>query len=145
MSDTIKSGDEISVHYRGTLEDGTEFENSYERSDPITFTAGEGHMIIGFDNAVIGMVEGEIKTVTFGPEEGYGEVHPERNTELPRSAFPDDFSLEEGKQVPLQSPTGETLMGTITESGDDSVTIDLNHMLAGKTLTFEVEVVKVGS
>ena len=144
MSDTIKAGDEISVHYRGTLEDGTEFDNSYERAQPITFTAGVGQMISGFDNAVIGMTQGEVKTVTFGPDEAYGDVDPERNTELPGDMFPDDFPLEAGGKVPLQAPTGETLVGSITETSDDSVKIDLNHSLAGKTLTFEVEVVKVG-
>ena len=122
----------------------TEVDNSYERAQPITFTAGVGQMISGFDNAVIGMTQGEVKTVTFGPDEAYGDVDPERNTELPRDMFPDDFPLEAGGKVPLQAPTGETLMGTITETSDDSVKIDLNHSLAGKTLTFEVEVVKVG-
>ena len=144
MSSTIKAGDEISVHYRGTLEDGTEFDNSYERGQTITFTAGSGQMISGFDDAVIGMTEGEVKTVTFGPDEAYGDIDPERNTEMPRSAFPEDFPLEEGAKVPLQAPTGETLLGTITSTDDDLVKIDLNHALAGKTLTFEVEVVKVG-
>jgi peptidylprolyl isomerase len=144
MSDTVKAGDEISVHYRGTLEDGTEFDNSYERAQPVTFTAGVGQMITGCDAAVMGMTEGEVKTVTFGPDEAYGDVDPDRNTEMPRDMFPDDFPLEAGGKVPLQAPTGETLMGTITETSDDSVKIDLNHSLAGKTLTFEVEVVKVG-
>ena len=144
MSDTIKAGDEISVHYRGTLEDGTEFDNSYERATPITFTGGGGRMISGFDNAVIGMTEGEVKTVTLGPEEAYGDIDPERSTELPRSAFPEDFPLEEGTQVPLQAPGGGNLVGTVTETDTDLVKIDLNHALAGKTLTFEVEVVKVG-
>ena len=78
MSDTIKAGDEISVHYRGTLEDGTEFDNSYERAQPVTFTAGVGQMITGFDAAVMGMTEGEVKTVTFGPDEAYGDVDPDR-------------------------------------------------------------------
>jgi len=144
MSNTIKAGDEISVHYRGTLEDGTEFDNSYERGQAITFTAGSGQMISGFDDAVIGMTQGEVKTVTFGPDEAYGDIDPDRNTEMPRGMFPEDFPLETGGKVPLQAPTGETLMGTITEASDELVKIDLNHSLAGKTLTFEVEVVKVG-
>ncbi len=143
MSSTIKAGDEISVHYRGTLDDGTEFDSSYAREMPISFTAGIGQMVKGFDKAVIGMTEGETKTVTFGPEEGYGAPEPDRKTELPRDAFPDDFPLEEGGKVPLQAPNGETLLGTILETTDASVSIDLNHTLAGKTLTFEVEVIKV--
>jgi len=143
MSNTIKAGDTISVHYKGTLQDGTEFDNSYDRQEPISFTAGAGQMIKGFDNAVIGMTEGETKTFTFGSDEAYGQVFPDRMTEMPRTAFPDDFPLEEGGKVPLQAPGGEMLMGTITEASDDSVTIDLNHPLAGETLTFEVEVVKV--
>jgi peptidylprolyl isomerase len=143
MSNTIKAGDTISVHYKGTLQDGTEFDNSYKREEPISFTAGSGQMIKGFDNAVIGMTEGETKTVTFGSDEAYGEVVPDRKTEIAREAFPDDFPLEKGGKVPLQAPGGETLMGTITETTDKAVSIDLNHPLAGETLTFEVEVVKV--
>ena len=144
MSNIIKAGDTVSVHYKGTLQDGTEFDNSYTREEPISFTAGSGQMIKGFDNAVIGMAEGETKTVTFGSDEAYGESDPDRKTELPRDAFPDDFPLEKGNKVPLHAPNGDTLVGTITEATDISVSIDLNHPLAGESLTFEVEVVKVG-
>jgi len=142
--DTIKSGDNISVHYRGTLEDGTEFDSSYSRNEPITFTVGSGQMITGFDSAVVGMTEGQSKTITLGPDEAYGPSYPDRTTEMPLSAFPSDFELEEGASVPLQGPGGQHILGTVTEKDSEKVKVDLNHPMAGKTLTFELKVVTTG-
>ena len=143
-STPIKAGDTVPVHYKGTLEDGTEFDSSYSRNEPITFTVGSGQMITGFDTAVVGMTEGENKTVTFGPEEAYGPTYPDRTTEMARSAFPSDFVVEEGTTVPLQGPGGQHLLGTVTATDEEKVTVDLNHPMAGKTLTFEIEVTQVG-
>ncbi len=143
MTKTIANGDTISVHYRGTAS-GEEFDSSHGR-DPINFTVGTGQMITGFDTAVVGMTEGETKTVTFGPEEGYGVSYPDRVTEMPTDAFPPDFELNEGTKVPLMGPGGQHLLGTVQTVTDESVTVDLNHPLAGKELTFEIQVVSVGS
>ena len=140
---TIKTGDNVSVHYRGTLEDGTEFDSSYSRKEPITFTVGSGQMITGFDAAVRGMNPEETKTVTFGPDEAYGPSYPDRTTEMPLSAFPEDFPLNEGATVPLQGPGGQHLLATVTNNDNEKVTLDLNHPMAGKTLTFEITVVEV--
>jgi|TARA_R110002126_G_scaffold34731_2_gene107289 peptidylprolyl isomerase len=141
MNSTVSTGTTVSVHYRGTLEDGEEFDSSYSRSEPLTFTAGSGQMIAGFDEAVIGMTVGESKTFTVSPEDGYGEHFPDRTTEMPRSAFPADFDLSDGAQVPLMGPGDRPLIGSVLVSTPAAVTVDLNHPLAGKTLKFEIEVV----
>lgn len=141
---TATQGNSVRVHYRGSLEDGTEFDNSYDRGEPIGFTVGAGQMIDGFDSAVVGMKVGDTKTVTLQPGEAYGEVNPEAYTNLSRDAFPDDFPIAEGGQVPLTGPNNEQFMGVIQEFDDKSVKIDLNHRLAGKVLNFDIELVEIG-
>ena len=140
---TATEGTNATVHYRGTLEDGSEFDNSHVRGDPITFTVGAGQMIAGFNDAVNGMTVGETKTVTLTPDQAYGDVNPEAQTTFPKSGFPADLELVEGMPVPLRTPDGRTLMGRLTEQQEETVTIDLNHPLAGQTLQFEIELVEV--
>jgi len=140
---TATEGTNATVHYRGTLEDGSEFDNSHVRGEPITFTVGAGQMIPGFNDAVNGMTVGENKTVTLTPDQAYGDVNPEAQTTFPKSGFPADLELVEGMPVPLRTPDGRTLMGRLTEQQEETVTIDLNHPLAGQTLQFEIELVEV--
>ena len=140
---TATEGTNATVHYRGTLEDGSEFDNSRTRGEPITFTVGAGQMIRGFNDAVSGMAVGETKTVTLTPDQAYGDVNPEATTTFPKSGFPADLELVEGMPVPLRTPDGRTLMGRLTEQQEETVTIDLNHPLAGQTLQFEIELVEV--
>ena len=129
-------GDLVQVHYRGTLDDGTEFDSS-EGGDPLTFTVGSGQLISGFDDAVRGLAVGDTVTVTIPPEDAYGERSDEAIVELPADAAPD--GLEEGDQV--QFGTGR--LGTVLQVGEETVVIDANHPLAGETLTFEIELVAV--
>ena len=140
---TATEGTNATVHYRGTLEDGSEFDNSHVRGEPITFTVGAGQMIVGFNDAVNGMTVEETKTVTLTPDQAYGDVNPEAQTTFPKSGFPADLELVEGMPVPLRTPDGRTLMGRLTEQQEETVTIDLNHPLAGQTLQFEIELVEV--
>lgn len=129
-------GDLVQVHYRGTLDDGTEFDSS-EGGDPLTFSVGSGQLIAGFDDAVRGLAVGDTVTVSIPPEEAYGVRTEEAVIELPADAAPD--GLEEGDQV--RFGTGQ--VGTVLEVGDDTIVIDANHPLAGETLTFEIELVAV--
>jgi peptidylprolyl isomerase len=138
-----QKGDQVKVHYRGSLLDGTEFDNSYDRGAPIEFQVGAGQMIGGFDSAVVGMTVGDKKTVTITADDAYGEVNPEANTEIPREAFPETVELVEGLPVPLSTPDGQHLMGKISQLNESTVTVDLNHPLAGKELQFDIEVVEV--
>tara|TARA_R110000824_G_scaffold8888_4_gene40320 strand:+ start:1024 stop:1485 length:462 start_codon:yes stop_codon:yes gene_type:complete len=143
MTKTIENGNTVTLHYKGTLEDGTEFDSSYTRGDPITVTVGTGELIQGFDSALEGMTEGGTKVFTLTPEEAYGDHNPEANTTLERSVFPEDFEFNAGMTVPLTGPGGRNFLATVTEVNDDTIIADLNHPMAGKNLTFEVEVLTV--
>tara|TARA_R110002124_G_scaffold116400_4_gene272750 strand:+ start:9049 stop:9585 length:537 start_codon:yes stop_codon:yes gene_type:complete len=140
---TATEGVNATVHYRGTLEDGSEFDNSHIRGEPITFTVGAGQMIPGFNDAVDGMTVGDTKTVTLTPDLAYGDVNPDAQTTFPTSGFPEGVELVEGMPIPLKTPDGRTMMGRLAEQHGDTVTIDLNHPLAGQTLQFEIELVEV--
>ena len=100
-------------------------------------------MIQGFDNAVVGMTVGEKKSVTLTKDEAYGDVVEEAHTELDRSAFPEHITLTEGLPVPLATPEGRSLMGRITQLNENTVTVDLNHPLAGQELKFDIELVEI--
>ncbi|NDF34023.1 MAG: FKBP-type peptidyl-prolyl cis-trans isomerase, partial [Euryarchaeota archaeon] len=110
---TIAEGNKVRVHYRGTLEDGTEFDSSYERGEPIEVEVGSGQVIPGFNNALLGMKVGESRTVSVPPEQAYGPVLEEALTEINRNLFPEDLQLLEGMPVPLTTDQGHKLLGRI--------------------------------
>jgi len=136
----VATGDSVKVHYRGTLPDGTEFDNSHARGEPLEFTIGSGQMIVGFNDAIIGMEEGETKSFSLTPELAYGHRIEEAVQAVPRAAFGEDFQFEIGGMVQGNGPQGP-FIAKIQELSDDTVTLDLNHPLAGENLNFEVEVV----
>ena len=138
-----KNGDKVTIHYIGKLDDGTVFDTS-AGSDPLEFTLGEGMVIPGFENAVLGMAPGEVKTVTIAPEDGYGDYDEEMILEVEREAFPDDLELEVGLEVQSQDPSGQVVELKVLEFDDAMVKLDANHPLAGENLTFEIEVVSIG-
>ena len=138
----VAAGDTVSVDYKGTLEDGTVFDKSEGRG-PLEFVAGIGKMIKGFDDAVLGMAEGEEKTVTLPPEKAYGMPDERRVAEWPKSNFPEPDKLVVGQPVPATTSDGTPVEGIIKEIKDDTVLVDFNHPLAGKTLTFWIKVVKI--
>ena len=140
---TAKTGDNVSVHYRGTLvEDGTEFDNSYER-DPITFTVGEGALLEGFETAITGMNAGDTKTITLEEDHAYGPRDPQRTTSISRDVFPEDLSLDDGATIPLMAPNGQPVMAVVMSKTEEEVTFDVNHPLAGKTIQFDLELVTI--
>lgn len=141
---TADDGTTVTLHYKGTLEDGTQFDNSYDRGEPITVTVGSGQLIEGFDTALLGMTAGETKSFTLSAAEAYGETNPDAQTVLDKAIFPDDFEFSSGMAVPLTGPEGKPFMAVITEIEDTTVTADLNHPLAGKSLTFDLEILSVG-
>ncbi len=136
----IKEGDTVAVHYTGKLPDGQVFDTS-EGRDPLEFTVGAGQLIAGFDKAVRGKEVGEKTTVEIPPEEGYGQADPERIQTIPREMLDAD-GLEEGQVLGLQTPDGQALQATVQAVNEETVTLDFNHFLAGKTLTFDIEVVR---
>jgi peptidylprolyl isomerase len=137
---TVEKGTTVTLHYTGTFEDGTVFDSSRERDEPMTVTVGTGDLIEGFDDALQGMTAGESKTFTLEATQAYGDHDPDATTTLDRSVFPGDFVFTEGMKVPLTGPGGQPFLATITEINDNNVVADLNHPMAGKALTFEVEV-----
>jgi len=143
MTVQITSGDTIRVNYVGTLDDGEIFDSS-EDHNPLTFTVGSGQTIDGFDQAVIGMQVGETRTITIQPEDAYGIKDDRYIVQVPKAALDENFSAELGKQVDLQTPNGHWIPGIITAVGPDDVTVDINHPLAGKALTFTITVVETG-
>jgi len=140
---TAKSGDAVKVHYKGTLDDGEIFDQSHGR-DPLEFTVGSGMVIVGFDVAVTGMAVGEKKTVTFPPEEAYGPVLDEMVQAVDRSNMPDHLELAIGVQLQAGAPGQQPTIVTVVALDDETVKLDGNHALAGKALTFELELVSIG-
>jgi len=140
--DIVKEKDRISVHYTGTLSNGEVFDSSVNR-EPLAFEVGAGQMIAGFDNAVVGMKLNEKKSVTIPAKEAYGEVRPEMIQKISKDQLPPDLNPTVGQQLASQLPSGEQLIVTVSDISETEVTIDANHELAGKDLTFEIEIVSI--
>ncbi|MBE1288692.1 MULTISPECIES: FKBP-type peptidyl-prolyl cis-trans isomerase [Roseobacteraceae] len=137
-----KAGDTVAIHYTGTLADGSQFDSS-EGRDPLRFTLGSGQIIAGLDAAITGMSQGEKKSVTIAAAEAYGDHRPEAVQAVPRAQIPAEIPLEVGGGLQVQTPDGQTIPVTVTSVTDEEVTLDANHPLAGKDLTFAVELVEI--
>lgn len=137
-----KSGDTVRIHYTGTLSDGSVFDSS-EGRDPLEFTLGSGQVIPGFDAGVTGMTVGDKKTVEIPCADAYGEKNPDAQQDVPRAQIPAEIPLELGIQLQMQAPTGQVIPVTVVGLTDDTVTLDANHPLAGKDLTFALELVEI--
>jgi len=133
-------GDQIKVHYTGTLEDGTVFDSSHDR-EPLEFVIGNGQLIQDFEAALIGLAEGESTTISISADRAYGLYSEELLIEVPRVHFPAEIDPQLGLALCMQRDTGELLNVVIAKISDDMVTVDANHPLAGKNLTFAIEVV----
>jgi FKBP-type peptidyl-prolyl cis-trans isomerase 2 len=137
-----KSGDTVRVHYTGKLDDGTEFDSSLNR-EPLEFTLGEGQVVPGFENAVMGMNTGESKTAEIPPEEAYGPHRQELVLEVDSSELPEDLNPQKGQRLQMRQPDGQTVIVEITDVSESSITLDANHPLAGESLTFDIELVEI--
>ncbi|KCZ54917.1 peptidylprolyl isomerase [Hyphomonas beringensis] len=138
----VKSGDTVHIHYTGTLNDGTTFDSS-EGREPLTFQVGSGQIIPGLDSAIPGMAIGDKKTVNVPADEAYGPVNPDMRQEVPRGQIPADIPTEVGTRLQMQTQTGQVVPVTVVAVDDNAVTLDANHPLAGKDLTFDIELVKI--
>ncbi|HBN77036.1 MAG TPA: peptidylprolyl isomerase [Planctomycetaceae bacterium] len=137
-----KSGDTVRIHYTGKLEDGTQFDSS-EGRDPLEFSLGSGKVIPGFDNAVEGMAVGDRKSVTIPPEEAYGPRHEQLIQVVPRNRLPDGMTPTVGMDLQSQNENGQVMQFSVTAVDEESITVDGNHPLAGKALSFDVELVEI--
>ena len=140
----VKKGDKVAIHYIGRLKDGSEFDNSYENGEPIKFEVGGGMVIPGFDDAVVGMEIGDKKTIVIPPEQAYGERDDRYIFEVGKGEFPKDADIHVGAIFQMQSDQGEVIPVVISKIEGDTVFLDANHPLAGKELTFEMELVATG-
>jgi FKBP-type peptidyl-prolyl cis-trans isomerase 2 len=137
-----KRGDTVHVHYRGTLDDGSEFDSS-AGSDPIVFTIGAGQVIPGFENAIEGMSLGDRKTERIESGNAYGDRRDELVFTVGREQMPEDGDVEVGDMLRVGFPDGSNAAVQVTALDAQSVTLDANHPLAGKDLTFELELVSI--
>ena len=139
---TANDGNTVKVHYTGTLEDGTTFDTSVG-SEPLEFTLGEGKMIPGFEEAVKGMQVGQSKTVTIPAEEAYGSHRDDLVLTIKRDQLPEGLDPEVNQQLQMQQTDGRTTVVIVTDVSEETITVDANHRLAGKDLTFELELVEI--
>ncbi len=137
-----KTGDNVHIHYKGTLDDGTEFDSSAGR-DPLEFQLGSGQVIPGFDKAVEGMSIGDKQSVRIEATDAYGERHEQLIQAVPRTALPEDLNPEVGMPLQSRAPDGQVMNFVITEVTDESITVDGNHPLAGFALNFDIELVAI--
>ncbi|WP_439110435.1 FKBP-type peptidyl-prolyl cis-trans isomerase [Lentibacter sp.] len=138
----VKSGDTVSIHYTGTLSDGSVFDSSQGR-EPLEFVVGSGQIIPGLDTALPGMKVGDEKRVEIASDDAYGPHHAEARQAVPRAEIPADIPLEIGVQLQAKNERGEIMPLTVVEVSEETVVLDANHPLAGKDLTFEIELVAV--
>ena len=136
-------GKTCKTHYRGTFNDGTQFDSSYDRGEPLEFVCGAGMMIKGFDAAVANMEVGEKVDVHLMPEEAYGEADPEAIFTIELAQLPGSEDLEAGQQVYLQNAYGQPFPVKVVEKHEETITFDANHEMAGKELNFTIELVEV--
>jgi peptidylprolyl isomerase len=137
-----KTGDTVRVHYTGTLEDGTQFDTSRDK-EPMEFAMGQGQLIAGFENAVAQLSVGESCTVTLSPEEGYGEIDPSMLQQVPRKLMPEGLELKPGMVLQGKTEDGRVNNFTVASFTEEFVTLDGNHPLAGRALSFEIELLEI--
>ncbi len=136
-------GKKVRTHYRGTFNDGTQFDSSYDRGEPLEFICGAGMMISGFDAAVADMEVGETVNVHLMPSEAYGEADPRAFLTLEYAQLPGSENLSLGQQVLLQNPYGNPVPVRVAAKDEKTITLDANHEMAGKELNFTIELVEV--
>jgi len=137
-----KIGDTVKVHYTGKLEDGTVLDSSINRG-PLQFTLGESQVIPGFEQAVVGMNLEESKTVNIPADEAYGPRHKELVVVVNRNEFPAELELKVDDHLQIKQGDGQKILVTVTDISESSVTLDANHPLAGKDLTFDIQLVEI--
>jgi FKBP-type peptidyl-prolyl cis-trans isomerase 2 len=142
---TIQQGNKVKLDYTGTFEDGTVFDSSEKHGKPLEVEIGAKQIIPGFEAALIGMEKDQEKEITLKPADAYGDVNPKLMKKVPRSQLPAEAELKPGMTLGMQLPNGQQVPVRIAEVTDAEVTLDLNHPLAGKTLTFKIKVVEISA
>ena len=136
-------GKKVKVHYRGTFDDGTQFDASYDRNMPLEFICGAGDMIRGFDRAVAEMAVGDIIDVHLEPEEAYGLPNPNMVISVPKASIQGLDGIDTGDKVMLQDELGRPFDALVTAQDEENITFDCNHEMAGKALNFTIEMLEI--
>jgi FKBP-type peptidyl-prolyl cis-trans isomerase 2 len=139
----IKKGNKVVLEYEGKLDSGEVFDSTERAGKPLEFAAGEGKVIKGFDDAVIGMEKGQEKEFKIKPEEAYGEVREDLMREVPRNAVQLDKEPKAGMTLVMATPEGQQIPLKIVEVKPDALVLDMNHPLAGQNLNFKIKIVDV--
>lgn len=137
------AGKTVRVHYEGTFDDGSVFDSSYDRGEPLEFVCGMGQMIRGFDQAVADMEKGDIVNVHLMPEDAYGMPDPNAVLTFAIKDLPGSEQLQVGQRVHLQADSGQILPVRVTARDDETITLDANHEMAGRELNFKIELVEI--
>ena len=140
----VQNGHFVKIDYTGTLENGDIFDSS-RNSHPIEVEVGAGRVIKGFEGALVGMSENENKTFALSPEEAYGHRNESLEQSFMRSDLPQGFDPQIGQVLALQNPHGGQFPGRVKHTDDKKITVDLNHPLAGQTLSFEIQVLEINN
>ena len=138
-----KNGDNVKIHYTGKLDDGTIFDSSVNR-EPLQFTLGKGQVIPGFEQAVVGMNTGDTKTTTIPADKAYGPYKKEMVLEVSKAELPKGIEVQVGQQLQITQPNGQAFIVTAINMSESHITLDANHPLAGKDLTFDIQLVEIG-
>lgn len=139
----VKKDDTVKVHYTGKLIDGQVFDSSVERGEPIKFTMGQGQLIPGFEKGLVDMEVNEKKTINISSDEAYGETKDELIQKVPKDQLPDDIEPKVGMGLVSKTQNGQDINLVVKEVNEDTITVDGNHPLAGKSLIFDLEVVEI--
>ena len=139
----MNDGDKVKIDYTGSFEDGTVFDSSEKHGQPLEFEIGAKQVILGFENAVKDLKVGEETEVTLQPKEAYGDINPQLMQEVPKDRLPPGEEIKEGMVLVMGLPNGQKIPAKVAKVSDSSVTIDLNHPLAGKVLKFKIKLVEV--
>lgn len=137
-----KLGDTVKINFTGKLQDGTVIETSKDR-DPLEFKIGEGNVISGLEQGVIGMAAGDQKTIAVSPEDGFGQPQEDLVVELKKSEFPEDVEFAVDAYLNIESSDGKAFQARVVEIKAETVTLDANHPLAGVPINYEVELIEI--
>jgi FKBP-type peptidyl-prolyl cis-trans isomerase SlpA len=138
----VGPGTKVTLHFALRLQDGEVIDSNFER-DPATFVVGDGNLLPGFEKAIFGLTEGDTKTLTISPEQGFGQRNPNNMQEFPRSEFSSDIELREGLVLSFSDAQKTELPGVVSHFDENVVIVDFNHPLAGRDIVFDVAILKI--
>ena len=137
-----KLGDTVKIHFTGKLQDETVIETSKDR-DPLEFKIGDGNVIPGLEQGVVGMAAGDKKTIAISPEDAFGQPQEDLVVDINKSEFPKDVELAAGAYLNIEASDGKEFKAKVVEIKEDTVTLDANHPLAGVTINCDVELLEI--